>query len=112
MDIKKLSCNKNCKYRSFMRYKNKLKHNISNLNDVTIFRVALINLILILNDVVLLSGIITYQILNDVVISKRHYTCQILLFNLRNFRTNIITQNKPELRIRPLSSLWENSTYQ
>ena len=75
-----------------MRYKNKLKHNISNLNDVTIFRVALINLILILNDVVVLSGIITYQILNDVVISKRHYTCQILLFNLRNFRTNIITQ--------------------
>ena len=75
MDVKNLSYNKNCKYRSFMRYKNKLKHNISNLNDVTIFRVALINLIL-----------------NDVVISKRHYTCQILLFNLRNFRTNIITQ--------------------
>ena len=68
MDVKNLSYNKNCKYRSFMRYKNKLKHNISNLNDVTIFRVALINLILILN---------------DVVISKRHYTCQILLFNLR-----------------------------
>ena len=110
MDVKNLSYNKNCKYRSFMRYKNKLKHNISNLNDVTIFRVALINLIL--NDVVLLSGIITYQILNDVVISKRHYTCQILLFNLRNFRTNLITQNKPELRIRPLLSLWENSTYQ
>ena len=68
MDVKNLSYNKNCKYRSFMRYKNKLKQNISNLNDVTIFRVALINLILILN---------------DVVISKRHYTFQILLFNLR-----------------------------
>ena len=81
MDVKNFSYKKNCKYRSFMRYKNKLKHNISNLNDVTIFRVALINLIL--NDVVVLSGIITYQILNDVVISKRHYTCQILLFNLR-----------------------------